>query len=241
MCRISVVMATYNGEKFIEAQLRSITNELKENSEIIISDNGSTDRTVEIINSFNDDRILLLTNNTTKGPIFNFENALKKATGDIIFLSDQDDIWLPGKVEICKKYLSRYYLVVTDGKVVNEDLIVLSDSLFQIYNSGKGLFKNLVRNSFIGCCMVFRKEILQLVLPFPKKIPMHDIWLGFVAQMFYSVHFLNNKLVLHRRHTTNASATFDKSKFSFFKKIELRINLLRYVPLLLKRKLSHNF
>jgi hypothetical protein len=80
-----------------------------------------------------------------------------------------------------------------------------------------------------------------LVLPFPKKIPMHDIWLGFVAQMFFSVYFLDKKLVLHRRHTMNESTTFDKSKFTFFKKVQLRINVLRYVPLLLKRKFSSNF
>jgi glycosyltransferase involved in cell wall biosynthesis len=239
MYRTSVVIATYNGEKFIEEQLRSITSQLNGDSEIIISDNGSTDKTVEIINGFNDNRILLLTNNITRGTILNFENALKKATGDIIFLSDQDDIWLPGKIEICKKYLGKYHLVVTDGKVVNEDLTVISDSLFKIYNSGTGIFKNLIRNSFIGCCIAFRREILPLVLPFPKKIPMHDIWLGFVAEMFFSVYFIENKLVLHRRHTTNESTTFNKSKFTFIKKIQLRINILRYVPLLLKRK--HSF
>src|SRR5437867_11201695 len=170
MGKISVVMATYNGEKFIEEQLISITSQLCDDSEIIISDNGSTDRTIDIIKSLNDDRILLITNNITKGLVFNFENALKKATGDIIFLSDQDDIWLPGKVEICKQYLNKYHLVVTDAKVIDEDLSVLSESLFQVYNSGPGTFRNLIRNSFIGCCMAFRHEILQLVLPFPKKI-----------------------------------------------------------------------
>ncbi len=240
MPKITVAIATYNGERFIKEQLQSITNQLPADSEIIISDNGSIDKTVEIIKAFKDERVVLLLNTTSKGPTKNFQNALKRANGDIIFLSDQDDVWLPDKVRTCVHYLEKYHLVVTDGKVVNEDLSVLSNSLFRTYNSGNGIIKNLVRNSFIGCCMAFRREILPLAIPFPEKIPMHDIWIGFVAQMFFSVHFIKDQLVLHRRHTTNESTTFNKSKFTLLKKIEFRINLLRYIPVLLKRKFFTN-
>src|SRR3954452_14743734 len=104
MCKLSVALATYNGERFIAEQLKSIITQLDENSEVIISDNGSTDRTIEIITSFNDKRIVLL-HCSQRGLISNFENALNKVSGDIIFLSDQDDIWLGNKVQIVKEYL----------------------------------------------------------------------------------------------------------------------------------------
>ena len=89
---ISVCMATYNGEKYIEEQLKSILSQLGENDEVIVSDDSSTDNTLAIVESFNDVRIKIFPNNKFHSPIFNFENALKQATGDYIFLSDQDDV-----------------------------------------------------------------------------------------------------------------------------------------------------
>ncbi|MDE5758415.1 MAG: glycosyltransferase, partial [Allobaculum sp.] len=91
---ISVCIATYNGERYIETQIRSILDQLNEDDEIIISDDSSTDRTLDIIRSLNDSRIKLFAGNKFHSRTFNFENALKQATGDFIFLSDQDDIWL---------------------------------------------------------------------------------------------------------------------------------------------------
>ena len=96
---ISVCIATYNGEKYIKQQLLSILKQIKVNDEIIISDDHSTDKTFNIIKSFNDTRIKFFLNNKGKGYTRNFENALEKAHGDIIFLSDQDDIWIDNKVE----------------------------------------------------------------------------------------------------------------------------------------------
>jgi len=95
--KISVAIATYNGEKFIQRQLQSILEQLDENAEIIISDDGSSDNTLTVIKNFNDKRITVL-RNPEKGLIKNFENALKHTTGNIIFLADQDDVWVKGKV-----------------------------------------------------------------------------------------------------------------------------------------------
>jgi glycosyltransferase involved in cell wall biosynthesis len=234
--KISVAVATFNGEKYIKDQITSILSQLDENAEIIVSDDGSTDKTIEILYSFNDVRIKVFSNSEKKGPIFNFENALKKTSGDIIFLSDQDDIWLPGKINTIKKYLVEYDLVVSDCKVVDEDLHVLHDSMYSIRNSGKGLYKNLISNTYLGCCMAFNKKLLELSLPFPKKIPMHDIWLGFIADIFFSPVFIPDKLVMYRRHTQNATSTASKSEYGFYKKILFRINTLSYFPLLISRK-----
>jgi len=233
--KLSVVIATFNGEKFIVAQLESILNQLDKDSEVIISDNGSTDRTIELINSFCDKRIHLL-HCSNKGPISNFENALHNAKGDIIFLSDQDDVWLENKVKIATEYLMKYDLVMTDCKIVDENLNVVYESFYSLKNAGKGLIKNLFQNSYHGCSMVFKKEVLDLALPFPKSIPMHDIWLGFVAELFFSTYFIPDKLLLHRRHKNNTSTSTGVSKYNFYKKVLFRFHVLKYLPLLLKRK-----
>lgn len=235
MSKLSVALATYNGEKFIGEQLQSIINQLDEDAEIIISDNGSTDRTVEIIESFNDKRITVL-HCHEKGPVSNFENALKRVSGDIIFLADQDDVWLENKVQVVKEYLEAYDLIVTDCKVVDENLNVLHESFYSIKKAGKGLLKNLISNTYHGCSMAFKKDVLRLSLPFPKKIPMHDIWLGFVAEVFFNPYFVPQKLLLHRRHSVNTSTSTGKSKYNLFEKIQFRFRVLSYLPLLLKRK-----
>ncbi len=240
MCLISVVLATYNGQKFIEQQLQSIITQLPLDSEIIISDDKSVDRTIEIIEQFNDTRIKIIENHKRKGTISNFENGLKHASGNIIFLSDQDDVWLPNKVETVKKYLQEYDLVMSDCKIVDENLEVLQDSLFASLQSGKGFFKNLISNTYIGCCIAFKKNLLKLALPFPKNIPMHDIWLGMVAELFFSPQFINDKLVLYRRHELNKSSTSTKSVYALFEKLKFRYNTIRYIPLLLKRKFLKN-
>ena len=104
---LTVCIATYNGEKYIRQQLNSVLIQLGENDEVIISDDSSSDATVEIVRSFNDSRIKLLVDNKFSSPVRNFENALKYATGDYIFLCDQDDIWLPDKVKSMLPYLKK--------------------------------------------------------------------------------------------------------------------------------------
>jgi glycosyltransferase involved in cell wall biosynthesis len=235
MCKVSVALATYNGEKFIGEQLRSILDQLDEHGEIIISDNGSTDKTVEIIRGFNDKRITLL-HCSEKGPVSNFENALNHVSGDIIFLSDQDDVWLENKVQIAREYLKKYDVIMTDCKIVDENLSVLHESFYAVKRAGTGLIKNLISNTYQGCGMAFRKELLKLSLPFPRKIPMHDIWLGFVAELFFSPCFIPDKLLLHRRHCVNTSTSTGRSKYNLFEKMQFRLRVLKYFPLLLKRK-----
>ena len=102
---ISVCVATYNGEKFIREQIESILCQLSSDDEIIVSDDGSTDGTIVIINCIGDKRIRIIEGPRKHSPTFNFENALKEAKGDYIFLADQDDVWKTNKVEVCMKWL----------------------------------------------------------------------------------------------------------------------------------------
>lgn len=227
---VSVCMAVYNGEKFIREQIQSVLRQLQAKDELLIFDDSSTDDTVKIITEFASDKRLKLSINSSKlGVIKNFDRALKASKGDYVFLCDQDDIWLPDKVSSCVTELQSHLLVVTDCKVVDEDLNEISSSFFRLRYSGKGIFKNVWKNSYLGCCMAFRRELLNIGLPLPEKIPMHDMWLGLLAETQGAVLFMPQKLSLYRRHELAVSPTAGKSNLNIFKKIYVRAILITYV------------
>lgn len=229
-------MATFNGESFIAQQIDSILAQLNQSDELIISDDSSTDRTLEIIKSYNDSRIILSSENQFSSPTFNFENAIKSAKNEYIFLADQDDLWLPNKVLVMKEYLKSCDLVVCNCSIIDDAGQTLRDSYFELRKSGKGFFRNLSRNTYLGCCMAFNKAILKKALPFPKDIPMHDIWLGFIAELFYNPKFLNITLMQYRKHSNNASsASSGVSSYTLLQKIRFRYNLIKYIPSLILR------
>lgn len=230
---ISVCMASYNGEKYIKEQIDSILLQLGAHDELIISDDGSVDATLKILENYNDSRIKILHNKTRKGVIGNFENALNQAKGEYIFLCDQDDIWLPNKVPQILNHLQKYDLVVSNCLIINDKREVLCQSFFDKFNCGSGFFKNLIKNSYLGCCMAFKREIFSYILPFPAKIAMHDIWIGLSVELNGVSCFLNEPLVLYRRHADNASPTSEKSKLPISYRINYRLLMLDY---LIRRK-----
>jgi glycosyltransferase involved in cell wall biosynthesis len=204
-------MATFNGEKYIYKQLKSILDQLSTEDEIVISDDGSTDNTIGILNSFNDNRVKVFKNAYPKGPVGNFATALSNANFDYIFLSDQDDVWLAGKVTKHMELMQQYELVTSDAFVVAEDGTVIFDSFFKARNAGKGFFKNLKKNSYLGCCMSFRRSLLNKAFPFPKNLYMHDWWLGLVAEVEGNVYFCDDKYLHYIRHSNNATHTLQKT------------------------------
>lgn len=206
---ISVCVATYNGEKYIEEQLNSILKQLSEYDEVVISDDGSTDHTIPIIKELQlrYPNIRLL-NGPKKGVIKNFETAIADAKGDIIFLSDQDDIWMDNKVEeVLPLFDDPHHLVVVhDAIIVDADANELEPSLYMRRNSKSGLIKNLAKNSYVGCCMAFRSSMRNVVLPFPENIEMHDWWIGLLSEMKRGSVFIADKLIKYRRHGENVSS-----------------------------------
>jgi glycosyltransferase involved in cell wall biosynthesis len=236
---ISVCIATYNGEKFIEDQVRSILQQLSDDDEIIISDDYSDDLTISIIDKFNDKRIKIIYNQKKRKmnhpAISNFENALSNAKGDYIFLADQDDVWIQDKISTTIPYLNEYDMVVSDCILTDSLGIVTTKSFFEFNKSSKGFVNNLMKNNYIGCCMAFNRLILKKALPFPDDIPLHDLWLGFVSELFYKTIFINEKLVYYRRHENVTSYTGGKSGYSLIKKMSFRINCIKYVPLIFFR------
>jgi glycosyltransferase involved in cell wall biosynthesis len=225
--KISVCMATRNGEKYIGAQLGSILPQLQPDDEVVISDDSSTDRTVEMINQFGDSRIRLFENNTFFSPIFNFENALKHASGEIIVLADQDDVWLDNKIRLIRDGFrqrpSSIHLIVLDGCAIDESGKVIEESLFRKINAGKGLLKNIYDSTYMGCCMAFSRSLLDVALPFPKRIPMHDMWLGLLAELFGTVEFYGAKTIQYRKHAT--STTEFRRRFRPLTQIKRRVFL----------------
>lgn len=207
MKKISVCMATYNGEKYIKEQIYSILIQLSFGDELIISDDHSTDNTVEIIKKFSDSRIKLYLNNE-KGYTSNFENAIKHVTGDIVFLSDQDDVWVDNKVEVCLEHLKSSHLIVSDCKIINGNNELIHESYYDLRNIKKTFLGNIIKFSFLGCCLVFRSDILKKALPFPpnREYCTHDNWLFLVGSSFFKHKVLSDKLILYRRHENNVSS-----------------------------------
>ena len=227
---ISVCIATYNGERFIREQIDSILRQLSSDDEIIVSDDGSTDNTISIINSIDDKRIRVIEGPRKQSPTSNFECALKASKGDFIFMSDQDDVWKPNKVKICMKWLQRYDCVVSDAEVTDSSLYPLYSSLYAIMQVRQGRIYNTIwKNGYTGCCMAFRRNVLEASLPFPKDIPMQDIWIGNVAAYKYNVKFIPDTLIYFRRHEDTTSCNGKGSKFSILQQIKFRWSVIKNI------------
>jgi glycosyltransferase involved in cell wall biosynthesis len=229
---ISVCMASFNGEKYIREQLVSILNQLGPNDEVVISDDGSIDNTISIINEFDDSRIRIFhyKQNSKLKPghkkaAKNFENALKFAGGDYIFLSDQDDIWLPEKINTIMPFLRDDILVLSDAFIVNE-ICEPQDRLSRHRPYHKGFFHNLYKSGYIGCTCAFTKKIKEYALPFPDDVIGHDYWIGLLAELKFSVVYLDIPLILYRRHQNTVSTTEEKTASPLLYKINYRTALL---------------
>lgn len=201
-------MATYNGSKYIQTQLMSILGQLGPEDELVIVDDGSVDSTVDIIRGFNDPRICLYLNQVNLGAVRTFDHALHLVQGDLIFLSDQDDRWYDNKVTRIKTLFSSQDvdLIVHDARLTDGERII-DESLFKLCNSSPGVMRNIVSNTHTGCCMAFKKKVLDSVLPIPVgRGIFHDAWIGIMAGCLgYKKIFLTEPLIDYRRHGENVS------------------------------------
>lgn len=225
--KVSVCMAAYNGERYIVAQLHSILHQLKADDEVVIVDDCSQDATCERIAELNDRRIRLLRHTSNAGVVRTFEDALRSATGDVLFLCDDDDIWVESKVE---RFLDAFeedpdaQIVISRARLIDETGRQLADSRWN--REGKfveGFWQNVLMNHYQGSAMAIRASLLGQVLPLPdRKSFMHDAWIGTrTALMGGKTVFINDDLLLYRRHTQNVN----RPK-SILQKIRSRIDLL---------------
>lgn len=225
---ISVCMTTFNGENFILNQLQSILPQLRETDEVIISDNGSTDRTIQIIHGVNDSRIILKHFDQKNIPN-NFQNSIRCARGEIIILSDQDDIWLDGRVQAAIDGLKTCDLAVVSLIYVDEALKPVAMMNEKIPTPSNSVTSNILANSYIGCCMAFNRKILEAIIPFPEKLPMHDWWIGLIACAIGKTSYNSKPFILYRRHSFNVSSTGNLSKNTMLFKLLMRARLVSYL------------
>lgn len=209
MMILDILMATYNGEKYLKEQIESILNQTYGNFNLLIQDDGSTDHTLDIIKSFQDSRIRLYQNEKNLGYIKNFESLIKKSTSELIMLSDQDDVWLPQKIEkSLKKYLEgKADLIYGDLIVTDECLQERKNSFWKAedINPVKGnCWRSLsVYNVASGCTMLFNRKFIDKILPFPQEPLIHDWWITFVYSYYGEINFIKEKTILYRQHGFN--------------------------------------
>jgi glycosyltransferase involved in cell wall biosynthesis len=221
---ISVAMATYQGGRFVKEQLASILDQLGPDDEVVVSDDASTDDTFAIVAAIDDPRVIVLRNERNHGYSANFERALGRVTGDLVFVADQDDVWLPGKVAAMVAALGQHDLVVSDVKVVDGDLREVAPSHFRLHGVRTGFLHNFLRTRYIGSAMAMRREVLDVALPLPPRADLcaYDYWLALVAESYFNVGLVNQPLMLYRRHDATASTGGSESQFSIRHRLLVR-------------------
>jgi glycosyltransferase involved in cell wall biosynthesis len=207
--KISVCLASYNGEQFIVRQLDSVIKQLNNDDQIVVVDDGSNDQTVQLLKDTYGNRVELYINKENLGPIKSFERAISLAKGDIIFLCDQDDIWEDNKVQKVLECMKKEEasLVIHDASVVDSKLREIHPSWNEYNNNhSKGLVANIIKNSVTGACMAFTRDLVSSVLPFPKSIEMHDQWIALVCMRKKKrVVYLKDRLIKYVRHGSNVT------------------------------------
>lgn len=222
-------MASYQGESYISLQLRSILGQLSPGDEVIVVDDGSTDRTCAEVSALQDSRLVLIQNSVNQGVLRAFETALSRCSGEIVFLSDQDDLWLPKKVETVLDVFTHdpaVMLVASDAILIDQDGSKIGNSFYA--KRGKfraGLWSNLLIGKFHGCTMAFRSTLLRSALPFPPgRLVHHDTWIGCVnALIGGKTKYIAEPLVEYRRHSTNVTG---RIKLSNYTRLKMRSQML---------------
>lgn len=208
---VSVAMAVYNGEKYLREQIGSILCQLETTDEIVISYDKSTDNTLAILSDYQkkDCRVKVMANPHNPGVVKNFQNAVEHCTGDIIFYSDQDDVWMPNKIErVLKEFENpKVAVVFHDACLTDASLNVTAPSSFKLRGGARvSTIGNLYRLSYIGCCMAFRAEYKDVVVPIPTIYRSHDWWtgclLGAGGTFMKAIH---EPLIYHRCHGDNTT------------------------------------
>lgn len=209
---VSILMSTYNGEKYIEEQLISIYNQTVEVDEVVIVDDCSQDNTCKIIQNFIkemhlENKWILYRNSQNIGWKKNFMQGLKKINGDIVFFSDQDDVWINTKIEIMLKVMDE-----TKCNVISSNEIIWNGEKRKeikiIDYTGKSITKNNYKNYLIhcsGCTMSIKMEYVRRVIDYYKDECAHDDFFWKISLIDKTLYKINEPLILHRIHGKNES------------------------------------
>ena len=226
--KISVVLASYNGEKYIKEQLDSICPYLEVEDELLVSDDGSTDNTLNLVRDYQERYSnIKITDGNHSGSSSNFASAIPKCSGDIVLFCDQDDIWMPQKIKVTKDFFlsnPSIDLVMHNAGFCDENGNIFAGDIFDKRNPKTGFIHNLIHSSYYGCCMMAKRDFLMKCIPLPdNKIP-YDQYFSLLAEKRHKAMFLNEKLILHRYHGNNQSR-----KMSNIERLKFRMRLLKSV------------
>lgn len=215
---LSIALCTYNGAVFLREQLESIAAQIRPPDELIISDDQSTDNTLRLIEEFAATAgfpVRLSVNQSNLGIARNFEKAISLCRGDVIVLSDQDDVWHPDKLESVERIFEakpELSLVFSNAELVDETLRPLDETLFdwvhfdaekqRLVRSGQALDLQLRENLVCGCTVAFRANLRELVLPIPADGPLiHDGWIVLLIAAVGEIDFISRPLLKYRQHS----------------------------------------
>ena len=222
MEKVDILLATYNGEKYIREQIDSILNQTHKEFRLLISDDGSSDSTRDILNEYKakDDRIEVFMQEENLGVVKNFEFLLGKVEAKYYMFSDQDDIWKAEKIEkSLKKIEEGFDLVYSDLEVVDENLNVTYESYWKLKGIYKKIkkynnFESLYLNNFItGCTVISKKELIDSFMPLPNisKFVLHDYWISLIISQNGKIDYVEEPLIKYRQHKNNKVGSKKKS------------------------------
>lgn len=244
--KISIVLSTYNGKKYLQKQLDSLESQTDTEFELIIRDDGSVDKTYDLLNNFvksSSLHVKILPKNTNSGVKKSFEFLAREAIesgSSYIMFCDQDDIWNADKVEktlqkmqeLENLYPNTPLLVHTDLQVVDEDLNLLANSFWHYQNidpTKDSLNRALMQNVVTGCTMMINRKLALLSLPIADEAIMHDWWIALVAAQFGHIGYIDDQTMQYRQHGTNDTGAKNYGWGYFIKKFRERPSLDRYV------------
>lgn len=215
---VSIALATYNGEQFLRIQLDSIYAQTYKNIEVVVVDDCSTDATKAILDEYKHKYgLCYFANEFNIGFLRTFEKAFSFCSGDYIALADQDDVWLPNKIQRLVDNIGDYSLITSDAVLIDENGEVFSES-YKSYSkisglTGKPLGVLIFRNYVTGCTTLFRRDLLATALPIPEGETFHDWWLAIVASKMNGIKYLDERLTKYRQHSANTAGIIKSDPF----------------------------
>lgn len=245
---VEILLATYNGAKFLREQLDSLLNQTHQSIHIYIGDDDSTDATPSIIQEYLDKypaKLTLAASSGRHGVIGNFSRLMKEAKGAYVMFCDQDDVWAKDKIEVTLKQMKAAerehgaatpVLVHTDLQVVDTSLQVIAPSYWRYAhlwpNKASSLNRLLAQNVVTGCTVMINRALLELAYPVPNQVFMHDWWLALVAAAFGKVIAINQATILYRQHHANtlgAQKFFTVNQVLQWKNIKLKLESRKHI------------
>ena len=234
-------MASYNGSAYIREQLASILLELGERDEVVVVDDASSDDTCAVIEALDDPRVRVRRNPVNRGHVHTFGEALALAKNEFVFLSDQDDRWIPGRVArmIAEMNRTGSEMIVSTYSCINAlgNPIPTKEHFFLRAGNSKRRLANITgiffgRRTYYGCTMAIRQELLREALPMPGFVESHDLWLAMAGNMRGDICHLEQDTVERRIHDSNLTTR----NRGHLMQLKSRIVMLLSLGILMKRR-----